>query len=1073
MRISHFFIDRPIFASVVAIVILILGGVTFIRLPVAQYPEIAPPIINISGQYPGASADVVATTVIAPIEEQINGVENMLYISSSATADGRFSIAVTFDLGTNLDIAQVQVQNRAAIAQPRLPADVRNIGVTVTKSSPDLMLVVHLYSPDKSRDALFISNYVTLEIKDSVTRVDGVGSLIVFGSRDYSMRIWLDPQRLQTLGMTANDVVAALQSQNIQVAGGVLSQPPVSDPRPFQVAVQTQGRLADPAEFANIVVKQTPQAVVRMRDVANIELGALDYSTNSYLDVDPAVAIAVFQRPGSNALSTARGIVDTMQTLSQRFPPGIKYDIIYNPTQFIQESVNEVEKTIFIATLLVVLVVILFLQTWRAALIPIVAIPVSLIGTFFFMGLFGFTLNNLSLFGLVLAIGIVVDDAIVVVENVQRNIERGLPPREAAIKSMDEVGRALIAIALVLIAVFVPSAFITGISGAFYRQFALTITGATLISLLVSLTLSPAMCRLLLRRPDESEPKPWARPIRRFFGGFDRVFGAAASGYGTLSAKVVRIPVLMLVIYGVVILFGLNEFRRTPQGFIPQVDRGYLIVAAQLPPGSSLARTDRVMRRAWEIASKVPGVAHGVNIVGFSGASFSNAPNSGALFLVLEPFASRAGDPAKSAGALQGQLFQRLAAIDEAFVVVVQPPPVQGIGNAGGFRMMIEDRAGRGPEALQNAVYAMMGRAAQTPGLAQVFSLFETSTPQLYLDIDRTKAQLLGVNVSDVFAALQIYVGSAYVNDFNLFGRTFRVIAQAEDRYRNDPRDVLNIRVRNARGDTVPLGSFTTVRDQSGPYRVPRYNLYPAAELDGAAAPGYSQGQAIEIMNKLAVETLPDGFGYEWTTLAFQQLRAGSTAIFAFTLAVLFVFLVLAAQFESLTLPFAVILIVPMCLIAAISGVILRGQDNNILTQVGFIVLIALAAKNAILIVEFAHQLEGQGRDRWAAAVEAARLRFRPILMTSMAFILGVVPLVWAAGAGAELRQTLGTTVFFGMIGVTIFGLVFTPVFYVVSQGIGKIARRRPAPPEHPGGFPMPDAPAGPGSPAQESPRGF
>ena len=1068
---SHFFIDRPIFASVVAIVILILGGVTFSRLPIAQYPEIAPPIINVSGQYPGASADVVATTVIAPIEEQINGVENMLYVSSSATADGRFSIAVTFDLGTNLDIAQVQVQNRVAIAQPRLPADVRNIGVTVTKSSPDLMMVVHLYSPDKSRDTLFISNYATLEIKDSVTRVDGVGSLIVFGSRDYAMRIWLDPQRLQTLGMTANDVVAALQSQNVQVASGVLSQPPVADPRPFQVAVQTQGRLADPAEFANIVVKQTPQAVVRLKDVANIELAGLDYSTNSYLDVNPAVAIAVFQRPGSNALSTAKGIIDTMETLSKRFPPGLKYDIIYNPTQFIQESVNEVEKTILIATFLVVLVVILFLQTWRAALIPIVAIPVSLIGTFFFMGLFGFTLNNLSLFGLVLAIGIVVDDAIVVVENVQRNIERGLAPREAAIESMDEVGRALIAIALVLIAVFVPSAFITGISGAFYRQFALTITGATLISLLVSLTLSPAMCALLLRPPSEAPPRPWEQPIRRFFALFNRGFGAAASGYGTLSARVVRIPVLMLVAYALVIVFGLNEFRRTPQGFIPQVDRGYLIVAVQLPPGASLARTDQVMRRAWEISSKVPGVAHGVNIVGFSGASFSTAPNSGALFLVLEPFASRGSDPAKSAGGLQGQLFQRLAAVEEAFVVVVQPPPVQGIGNAGGFRMMIEDRAGRGPEALQSAVYAMMGRAAQTPGLTQVFSLFETSTPQLYLDIDRTKAQLLGVNVSDVFAALQIYIGSAYVNDFNLFGRTFRVIAQAEDRFRNDPRDVLKIRVRNTRGDTVPLGSFTTVSDQSGPYRVPRYNLYPAAELDGAAASGYSQGQAIEIMNKLAVETLPDGFGYEWTTLAFQQLRAGSTAIFAFMLAVTFVFLVLAAQFESLTLPLAVILIVPMCLIAAISGVILRGQDNNILTQVGFIVLIALAAKNAILIVEFAHQLEEQGRDRWAAAVEAARLRFRPILMTSMAFILGVVPLVWAVGAGAELRQTLGTTVFFGMIGVTIFGLVFTPVFYVVSRRFAKTPRRRSGP-KPLRDLPESDLPLGPGSPAQESPRG-
>jgi hydrophobe/amphiphile efflux-1 (HAE1) family protein len=1043
MRISHFFIDRPIFAAVVAIVIVLFGAVSFIRLPIAQYPEIAPPIINIAGQYPGASAGVVASTVVAPIEEQINGVENMLYISSNSTADGRFSIAVTFDLGTNLDIAQVQVQNRVAIAAPRLPADVRNIGVTVTKSSPDLMLVVHLYSPDKSRDTLFISNYATLEIKDSLARVDGVGSITVFGSRDYAMRIWLDPDRMQTLGLTGPDVVAALQGQNVQVASGVLGAPPVDEPRAFQVAVQTLGRLADPDEFANIVVKRTPQAVVRLRDVARVELAALDYGSNSYLDTDPAVALAVFQRPGSNALATAKGIIDTMQGLSARFPPGIKYDIIYNPTQFIQESVSEVEKTILIAILLVVLVVILFLQTWRAAVIPIVAIPVSLIGTLFFMAAFGFSLNNLSLFGLVLAIGIVVDDAIVVVENVERNIAAGLAPREAAIKSMDEVGAALVAIALVLCAVFVPSAFITGISGQFYRQFALTIAGATVISLLVSLTLSPAMCALLLKPHADTKPKPWERPIRGFFALFNRGFGAAAAGYGALSARVVRIPMLMLIVYAGVVVLGLNEFRRTPQGFIPQVDRGYLIVAAQLPPGASLARTDAVMRRAWQIASQVPGVAHGVNIVGFSGASFTTAPNSGAMFLVLEPFAGRAGDARKSAAAIQRETFQRLAAIEEAFVVVIQPPPVQGIGNAGGFRMMVEDRAGRGPEALQNAVYAMMGRAAQTPGLTQVFSLFETSTPQLYLDIDRTKAQLLGVSIPDVFSALQIYIGSAYVNDFNLFGRTFRVLAQADDRFRNDPDDVLKLRVRNAQGGAVPLGSFTTVSTISGPYRVPRYNLYPAAELDGAAAPGISQGQAIEILQKLAAETLPDGISYEWTTLAFQQQRAGSTAIFAFMLAVTFVFLVLAAQFESLTLPFAVILIVPMCLIAAISGVILRGQDNNILTQVGFIVLIGLAAKNAILIVEFAHQLERQGRDRWTAAVEAARLRFRPILMTSLAFILGVSPLVWAVGAGAELRQTLGTPVFFGMIGVTLFGLVFTPVFYVVSQRLAALGRRR------------------------------
>ncbi len=1046
MRISHFFIDRPIFASVVSIVIVILGAVAFVRLPVAQYPEIAPPTINVTGQYPGASADVVATTVVAPIEQQINGVENMLYLSSNSTADGKFSISVTFDIGTNLDIAQVQVQNRVAIAQPRLPADVRNIGVTVTKSSPDLMMVVHLYSPDKSRDPLFITNYATLEINDALTRVDGVGSLIVFGSRDYAMRIWLDPDRLQSLGLTANDVVTALQGQNVQVASGTLDQPPVKKPGAFQIAVQTLGRLADPDQFAEIVVKQTATAVVRLKDVARIELAAQDYSSNSYLNLDPAVALAVFQRPGSNALATARAIRTSMAELSKRFPPGLKYDIVYDPTQFIQQSVDAVQETIGEAIILVVLVVVMFLQTWRAAVIPLIAIPVSLIGTFFSMSVFGFTLNTLTLFGMVLAVGIVVDDAIVVVENVERNIAAGLNPRAAAIKSMDEVGAALIAIALVLSAVFVPSAFITGISGQFYRQFALTIASATVISLVVSLTLSPALCALLLKPHRKGEEdRWWERPIHGFFRLFNKGFDRFAQGYGRLAGRVVRVTVLMLLIYAGVLAFGLNEFRKTPVGFIPQVDGGYLITVVQLPPGASLSRTDAVNRKVVDIALHTPGVVGAVNIVGFSGATFTNAPNSGAIFLVLAPFEQRAKDPNQSAAAIQRRLFGQFIAMQDALVVVVAPPPVRGIGNAGGFRMMIEDRAGRGPQALQGAAYAMMGRAAQTPGVQQVFSLFETSTPQLYLDIDRTKAQLLGVNVPDVFAALQIYLGSAYVNDFNLFGRTFRVTAQADSEYRMDTRDVLNIRVRNSSGSTVPLGAFTTVRDISGPYRVPRYNLYPAAELDGSAAPGYSQGQAIEIMQKLAAQTLPEGFAYEWTTLAFQQLRAGNTAIFAFVLAVVFVFLVLAAQFESLTLPLAVILIVPMCLVASIVGVVLRGQDNNILTQVGFVVLIGLAAKNAILIVEFAKQIEDRGRNRLEAAVEAARLRFRPILMTSLSFIFGVSPLVWAVGAGAELRQTLGTAVFSGMIGVTAFGLIFTPVFYVVSRWVAlrEAGRRR------------------------------
>ena len=901
MRISHFFIERPIFAAVISIVFVILGGVAFTRLSIAQYPEIAPPVINITGQYPGASSETVADTVVTPIEQQVNGAEGMLYISSNSTSDGRFSIAVTFELGTNLDIAQVQVQNRVAIAQPRLPSDVRNIGVTVAKSSPDILLLVNMISPDNSRDAIYISNYINTQIKDELTRVDGVGSITIFGARDYAMQIWLDPDRLQSLNLTAADVINALQGQNVQVASGVLNAPPLAKQLAFQVAVRTLGRLSEPAEFANIVVKQTPNAVVRLRDVARVELTGQDYSSNSYLDRNVAVAMAVFQRPGSNALSTADNIRASMSRMSRNFPAGVEYRIIYDPTQFIRQSVNAVVETILEATALVVLVMILFLQTWRAAIIPIVAIPVSLIGTFFVMGLFGFTLNNLSLFGLVLAIGIVVDDAIVVVENVERNIASGLTPREAAHKSMDEVGSALIAIALVLCAVFVPTVFITGISGQFYRAFALTIAGSTIISLIVSLTLSPAMCALLLKpHKRREEDRWWERPIHGFFRLFNRGFNGLADGYGWLTARTVRIVALMLVAYVGVLAFGLNEFRKTPIGFIPQVDRGFLITVVQLPPGAALSRTDAVAQRAREIALSQPGVAHAIVVVGFNGATFTNASNSAAMFLVLDEFEKRSQRSAPIRRRHSGRAVRPYSAIQDAQIFVVQPPSVQGIGNAGGFRMMVEDRAGRGLPALQGAVGAMMGRAAQTPGLMQVFSLFETQTPQIYLDIDRTKAQLLGVNVSDVFNALQVYIGSAYVNDFNLLGRTFRVQAQADGPFRLDTQDVLRIRVRNSSGETVPLGSFTTVRDISGPYRVPRYNIYPAAELDGAAAPGYSQGQAIAAMEKLAAEVLPDGFSYEWTTLAFQQIRAGNTAMFAFALGVVFVFLVLAAQFESL-----------------------------------------------------------------------------------------------------------------------------------------------------------------------------
>lgn len=1045
MRLSHFFIDRPIFAAVVSIVFVIIGAVSVSRLPIAQYPEIAPPVVNVTGQYPGASADIVAATVATPLEQQINGVEHMLFISSNSTNDGRFSISITFDIGTNLDIAQVQVQNRVQIALPRLPADVRNIGVTVAKASPDLMMVVHLLSPDNSRDTLFISNYANVNVIDQLTRIQGVGSVTVFGGRDYSMRVWLDPDRLQSLGLTADDVVTALRGQNVQVAAGVLNQPPLPNPGAFQITVQTLGRLIDPKEFGNIIVKQTSNSVVRVKDVARVELAGLDYGINSYLDKQAAVGLGIFQLPGSNAIDTAKKIENEMEEISKNFPPGLKYTIVYNPTDFVQQSVDAVVHTILEAIVLVVIVVILFLQSWRAAIIPIVAIPVSLVGTFFLMALFGFSLNNLSLFGLVLAIGIVVDDAIVVVENVERNMSNGLSPREASYRTMEEVGTALIAIALVLSAVFVPSAFITGISGQFYRQFALTIAGATVISLIVSLTLSPALCALLLKPHGEHGRESiltW--PIRAFFRVFNWSFDKLSHGYGWFAARAVRFAAIMLVIYVGLIAFGLNEFRKTPVGFIPDQDGGYLITVVQLPPAASLDRTDAVNRRIVDMALTVPGVAHCVSLVGFSGATRVNASNAGAVFVVLKPFEERSKDARMSAANIRTELLKKFSAIQEGLVLVVAPPPVRGLGNAGGFRMMVEDRTGAGSQVLQQAVNAMMGKAAQTQGVRQVFSLFETATPQLYLNIDRVKAEMLGINIPDVFSALQTYLGSLYVNDFNILGRTFRVTAQADGAYRLTPKDALNIRVRNNNGDTVPLGSFVTVSDVSGPSRVPRYNLYPAAELDGSAAPGYSQGQAISIMEKMAEETLPPGFSYEWTDLAFQQIRAGNTAVFAFALGVAFVFLVLAAQFESLTLPLAVILIVPMSLIASISGVVIRGMDNNILTQVGFIVLIGLAAKNAILIVEFAEQLEGQGRSRFEAATEAARIRMRPIIMTSLAFILGVVPLVWAVGAGAELRQALGTAVFSGMIGVTFFGLIFTPVFYVVCRWISGLRRRRP-----------------------------
>jgi hydrophobe/amphiphile efflux-1 (HAE1) family protein len=1040
MRFSHFFVDRPIFASVISILITLVGVIAFLALPITEYPQIAPPTVVVNASYAGASAEVIAQTVAAPIEQEINGVDNMLYVVSQSTGDGAVSINVVFKPGTNIDQAQVLVQNRVAVALPRLPQEVQRVGVTVRKSSPDLLLVVHLISPDGSRDQQYISNYATINVKDVLTRLDGVGDIIVWGARDYSMRVWLDPALIQARGLTASDVVAALRGANVQVAAGAINQPPASSPGGFQLAVQTLGRLSSPDQFNDIIVATGDDGrVTRVRDIARVELGSLSYTTNAYLDNQVATAIGIFQRPGSNALATASTVLATMKELSRSFPPGMSYRVVYNTTEFIQQSVNEVITTLFEAVVLVVIVIILFLQSWRAAIIPIVAIPVSLIGTFFIMTAFGFSLNNLTLFGLVLAIGIVVDDAIVVVENVERYLQAGVSPREAAHKTMDEVGSALVAIALVLCAVFIPTAFITGISGEFYRQFAVTITASTVISAMVSLTLSPALAALLLKPHGHAEPRGiWralSAPFTMFFAGFNKVFDRLSSGYALLTRRVLRVAVVMLVVYGGLIGLTYLQFARAPSGFIPPLDRAYFIAAISLPPGASLERTDQTVRRASEILLKRPGVDHAVSFAGFDGATFTNAPNSGVVFVTLKPFEERVKAGLKT-DAILNDLRAQMQALREAFVLVIPPPSVPGIGTGGGFKLYVQDRAGRGPRALEQAVGGVLGPANQTPGLVQVFTLFNTSTPQVYADIDRTKAEMLGVPITRFFDTLSTYMGSTYVNDFNILGQTYRVTAQADNPFRLSVRDVQNLRTRSTAGDMVPLGAVASFQEITGPYRVPRYNLFPAAEVQGSTRPGFSTGQAIGAMERI-LANLPSGFGFEWTEIALQEKAAGNTAAVAFSLAVVFVFLLLAAQYESVLLPLAVILIVPMCLFAAISGVLFRGMDNNILTQIGFVVLIGLAAKNAILIVEFAKQAEEQGMDRHDAVVQAARTRLRPILMTSFAFILGVVPLVIATGAGAEMRQALGTAVFFGMLGVTVFGLLFTPVFYLLVRWIG------------------------------------
>ena len=1043
MKFAHFFVDRPIFAGVLSIVTVVIGVIGYLALPVSEYPQIAPPTVVVRASYPGADAETVAATVATPLEQDINGIENMLYMSSYSTSDGAMALTITFKPGTDLDMAQVLVQNRVAIALPRLPEDVRRNGVTTRKSSPDIMMVVHMLAPDGAYDQLYISNYAQIRVRDSLLRLDGVGEVTLFGAREYSLRVWLDPERLASYGLTGGDVVRALQEQNVQVAGGALGQQPTPAGNAFQLTVTTQGRFEDVRQFRQVIVRAGAGGrLVRLQDVARVELGSRDYVTNSYLDGKPAVALAIFQRPGTNALAAANAIRAKMSELKRDFPPGLDYQIVYNPTQFIAESVDAVYKALYEAILLVALVVLVFLQSWRASLIPILAIPVSLIGTFAALAAFGFSLNVLTLFGLVLAIGIVVDDAIVVVENIERNIALGMTPRDAAHETVDQVGTAVIAIAIVLSAVFIPTAFIPGISGQFYQQFALTIAVATILSAINALTLSPALGALLLKAHGAPAGGFFLARLGRWFAlrfntGFDRVGG----GYASVVGIVARRRAVMLAIY--VALAGATVYlaRTVPTGFIPPLDRGYAIVVIQLPDGAALGRTDAVVQRASDIVRGTAGVDFAVAFAGFSGATFTNAPNAGVIFAGFKPYAQRLanGLPAER---IIGGMFMGLQAIEEAFIIAIPPPPVPGIGTGGGFKLQVQNRGGDEVGPALAAAYAIMGQARQSADVTGVFTTFSASSPQVYLEIDRVKARMLNVAIGSIFEALQVNLGSAYVNDFNLFGRIYQVRAQADQRFRLERDDITHLKVRSATGALVPLGTLVNVVDRAGPDLVQRYNMYVSVPVQGSTPPGVSTGQAIAAMERLAEQNLGQGMSYEWTELALQQKLTGNTATWIFALAVLFVFLALAAQYESWILPLAIILIVPMSVLFALLGVSARGIDNNILVQVGLVVLIGLAAKNSILIVEFARQIESEGKTALAAVVEACRLRLRPILMTAFAFILGVLPLVLASGPGAEMRRALGTAVFAGMIGVTFLGLFLTPVFYVALRSLA----RKPAP---------------------------
>jgi len=1046
MNLSRFFIDRPIFAGVVSVVVFLAGLVSLFQLPISEYPEVVPPTVVVKAQFPGANPKVIAETVASPLEEQINGTEDMLYMFSQASSDGLLTLTVTFKLGTDPNLAQELVQNRVNQALPRLPDVTRQLGVTTVKSSPDLTMVVHLTSPDGRYDMLYLRNYAVLNVKDQLAKIPGVGSVQLFGSGDYAMRIWLNPRKVAERGLTPQDVVAAVRSQNQQVSAGVIGGPPYDNDVALQLPINVQGRLQEIEEFAEMIVKRDASGVItRLNDIARIVIDAAQYGLRSLLDNQPAVAIPIFQSPGSNAIEISNQVRKTMATLKKNFPEGAEYSVVYDPTVFVRGSIEAVVHTLLEALALVVLVVIVFLQTWRASIIPLLAVPVSIIGTFAIMHAFGFSINALSLFGLVLAIGIVVDDAIVVVENVERNIEAGLNARDATIKAMGEVTSPIIAITLVLCAVFVPIAFITGLTGQFYRQFALTIAFSTVISAFNSLTLSPALAAILLKSHDA--PKDWlTRAVDRVLGGFfrwfNRFFGRSSAIYGRRANATLKHKSLAIGIYALLLGAAYLGFQRVPPGFVPVQDKQYLVSFAQLPDGATLDRTEKVIREMSDIARQEPGVESAVAFPGLSINGFINSASAGIVFVTLKPFEARK-TAALSGFAISQNLQKKFAGVKDAFIAIFPPPPVQGLGTIGGFKLQVEDRSDLGYEALDAAMRAVTAKARQAPELAGIFTSYKINVPQLYADLDRTKARQLGVDVQDVFAAMQIYLGSLYVNDFNKFGRTYQIIAQADKEFRSHPDDILRLQTRNFEGRPVPLGAMVRVTDTTGPESAMRYNGFRSADLNGGPAPGYSSGQAQQAITRILNETLPKGMAFEWTELTFQQEIAGNTAIIVFPICVLLVFLVLAAKYESLFLPLAIILIVPMCLLSAIAGVWLSGGDNNIFTQIGLFVLVGLACKNAILIVEFAREIEAHGRGTIAAAIEAARLRLRPILMTSFAFIMGVVPLVVSSGAGAEMRHAMGVAVFSGMLGVTFFGLFFTPVFYVLLRSLEKRVKGR------------------------------